>query len=164
MGDTSTDSFSGKTDQPAPVDGTEIVNGKELLERLAMLSPVGMQVYASSCLRRYCDANGFSHAAIDALLAHLDSIAVAGSLPEWECSGALLELNGRGDPVPAGIESALPEGELQRFMTLVEAVVEVGIVDLYGTRTDQPLAFLRKTIAVLEQGEIPLPPLTNASG
>ncbi|VWB04938.1 hypothetical protein BLA23254_00027 [Burkholderia lata] len=129
-----------------------------------MVSPVGMQVYAASCLRRYCDANGISHAAIDALLAHLDAIASAGSLSEWERKGALLELNGRGDPVPAGVESALPDGELQRFMTLVEAVVEVGIVDLYGARTDQPLAFLRKAIAVLEQGGISLPPLTNVPG
>ncbi|WP_174961211.1 MULTISPECIES: hypothetical protein [Burkholderia] len=140
------------------------MNENELLARLAMLSPVDMQVYASSCLRRYCDANGCSHAAIDALLAHLDAIAVARSLPEWARQGALLELNGRGDPVPSGVESALPDGELPRFMALVETVVEVGIVDLYGARTDRPLAFLRNAIAVLEQGGIPLPPLTKVSG
>ncbi|HDR9487016.1 TPA: hypothetical protein QDC20_001844 [Burkholderia aenigmatica] len=140
------------------------MNGNELFARLAMWSPVDLQVYASACLRRYCDANGVSHAAIDALLAHLDAIAVARSLPEWASQGALLELNGRGDPVPPGVESALPDGELPRFMALVEAVVEVGIVDLYGARTDRPLAFLRKTIAVLEQGGIPLPPLTKVSG
>ncbi|NTX49337.1 hypothetical protein HT749_38800 [Burkholderia cepacia] len=142
---------------PARVDGAEIVNGNECLARLAGVSPVAMQVYASSCLRRYCDAKGVSHAAIDALLAHLDAVAGARSLPEWERQGALLELNGRGEPVPVAIESALPDGELQTFAALVEAVVEVGIVDLYGAGTDLPLVFLRKTIAVLEQSGIPLP-------
>ncbi|WP_423367745.1 hypothetical protein [Burkholderia sp. LMG 32019] len=143
---------------PARVDGAEIVNGNECLASLAGSSPVGMQVYASSCLRRYCDAKGVSHVAIDALLAHLDAVAGARSLPEWERKGALLELNGRGDPVPAAIESVLPDGESQTFAALVEAVVEVGIVDLYGANTDLPLAFLRKAIAVLEQSGIPLPP------
>ncbi|WP_218834743.1 hypothetical protein [Burkholderia ubonensis] len=140
-----------------------IMNGHEILAKLAGHSPVAMQRYASSCLRRYCEVKGLSHPAVDALLDHLDSIETARDLAKWERKGALLELNGRGDPIPAGITSALSEDERNAFAVLVESVVEVGIVDLYGAKTDLPLRFLDKTMRILAQNGIPLPAWIESS-
>ncbi|WP_208456085.1 hypothetical protein [Burkholderia ubonensis] len=122
-----------------------------------------MQRYASSCLRRYCEVKGLSHPAVDALLAHLDSIATSRDLAEWERKGALLDLNGRGDPIPADITFALSEEERSAFAELVESVVEVGIVDLYGAKTDLPLRFLDKAMRILERNGIPLPAWIESS-
>ncbi|WP_198432455.1 hypothetical protein [Burkholderia ubonensis] len=143
--------------------GRAVMNGHEILAKLAGHSPAAMQRYASSCLRRYCEVKGLSHPAVDALLAHLDSIATSRDLAEWERKGAWLDLNGRGDPIPADITFALSEAERSAFAELVESVVEVGIVDLYGAKTDLPLRFLDKAMRILERNGIPLPAWIESS-
>ncbi|GLO57799.1 hypothetical protein PPUJ20066_38350 [Pseudomonas putida] len=65
-------------------------------------------------------------------------------MSEWEARGALLELNGRGDPTPKSHKSSLSEFELEELCALVDCVVNVGIIDLYGAKTDLPLKFLEK--------------------
>ncbi|WP_198294261.1 hypothetical protein [Burkholderia ubonensis] len=140
-----------------------IMNGHEILAKLAGHSPAAMQRYASSCLRRYCEVKGLSHPAVDALLAHLDSIATSRDLAEWERKGAWLDLNGRGDPIPADITFALSAEERSAFAELVESVVEVGIVDLYGAKTDLPLRLLDKAMRILERNGIPLPAWIESS-
>ncbi|HGL6716235.1 hypothetical protein NTJ56_02160 [Burkholderia contaminans] len=135
------------------------MNRVELLEKLMRCSSVGKQLYASSCLRRYCEFKGVSHTAIDDLLNHLDSIASSRSLAEWDSRGASLDLNGRGDPMPDGLKDMLSSEDLSEFSNLVDSVVEVGIVDLYGGESDLPLKFLDKTMYILERNGISLPEL-----
>ncbi|WP_232460098.1 hypothetical protein, partial [Burkholderia ubonensis] len=83
------------------------MNRTDLLKKLASCSSEDKQLYASLCLRRYCESKGISHPAIDALLDHLDSMASSRSLAEWDSQGALLDLNGRGDPIPDGAVSRI---------------------------------------------------------
>ncbi len=45
---------------------------------------------------------------------------------------------------------------------MVDSVVEVGIVDLYGEKTALPIKFLDKVMQILERNRLPLPRL-NAS-
>jgi hypothetical protein len=137
------------------------MNRSELLAELANDSPMSKQLYASSCLRYYCEFKGISHYAITNLLNHLDEISTSHNLAEWDARGALLDLNGRGDPIPESLKSALSSEGLNEFATLVDSVVEVGIVDLYGAKTDLPLKFLDKVMQILEKNEIPLPLLAK---
>jgi hypothetical protein len=133
------------------------MNRNELLVKLASCSLESKQLYASSCLRRYCEIKDISHPAVTELLDHLDSILASRNLSVWDARGALLGLNGRGDPIPESLKSALSEEGLNEFAVLVDSVVEVGIIDLYGASTDLPLKFLDKTMQILEQNKIHLP-------
>ncbi|RQQ02771.1 hypothetical protein DF107_35275 [Burkholderia stagnalis] len=137
------------------------MNRDELLVKLAGCSSEDKQLYASSCLRRYCELMGISHPAISELLDHLDSIASGKSLAEWDAKGALLDLNGRGDPIPVSLRSMMSGDDLIEFENLVDSVVEVGIVDLYGAKTNLPLKFLDKAMLVLERRGLPLPELNG---
>lgn len=118
------------------------------------------RLYASSCLRNYCDLLGISHPAISELLNHLDSITSGQSVADWDEKGALLDLNGRGDPIPESLRSMMSGDDLSDFENLVDSVVEVGIVDLYGAKTDLPLKFLAKAMLILEKRGVPLPGLS----
>ncbi|WP_157654507.1 hypothetical protein [Burkholderia ubonensis] len=139
------------------------MNRTDLLKKLASCSSEDKQLYASLCLRRYCESKGISHPAIDALLDHLNSMASSRSLAEWDSQGALLDLNGRGDPIPDGIKDMLSSDDLIEFSNLVDSVVEVGIIDLYGEKTDLPLRFLDKVMCILERNDIYIPELSRGS-
>ncbi|WP_445659103.1 hypothetical protein [Achromobacter sp. NCFB-sbj8-Ac1-l] len=133
------------------------MKNNDLHANLLCLTSRMRQRYAASCLRSYCSAKKISHSSLDDLLSHLDSIAVAEDIPEWEAKGARLALNGRGDPPPETLSEKLKDNERQELIQLVEYVVEVGLVDLYGSTTDAPLTFLEKIVCVLERNHIPLP-------
>ncbi|MGZ2743517.1 hypothetical protein [Burkholderia stagnalis] len=137
------------------------MNRSELLVKLEGCSPEDRQIYASSCLRCYCEFKGISHPAVNELLNHLDSIASRQSVAEWDARGALLDLNGRGDPIPESLKSMLSGEDLNEFANLVDSVVEVGIVDLYGAKTDMPLRFLDKAMCILEENNIHFPVLSG---
>ncbi len=61
--------------------------------------------------------------------------------------------------MPLELESKLDPDDKEDFMVLVDSVVEVGIVDLYGAPTDMPFRFLKKAMDILRKNDIPLPPL-----
>lgn len=129
----------------------------EILGKLSKLSLRERQVYASECLRRYCEIKRISHCSIIELLNHLESITGSESLAKWDAHGAMLPLNGRGDPLPEDLESTLSEFNKQEFVTLVDSVVEVGIIDLYGAQSELPLKFLKKILDILEINNISFP-------
>jgi hypothetical protein len=131
----------------------------EFMTRLAGASIESRQLYASSCLRQYCEFKNILHPAITALLDHLDAIATCKSVAEWNHEGALLELSGRGDSIPKSLQSLVSVDDLSEFSALVDSVVEVGLVDLYGAQTNLPLKFLNKALQVLEKNSIPFPEL-----
>ncbi|WP_175814594.1 hypothetical protein [Burkholderia diffusa] len=134
----------------------------EILNELAGRSLQQRQRYASLCLRRYCEAKKISHSSVDRLLSHLDAVETFASLSAWDAEGACLDLNGRGDPIPHELEVSIPKDERLEFRTMVDSVVEVGIVDLYGEKTALPIKFLDKVMQILERNRLPLPRL-NAS-
>lgn len=130
----------------------------ELLKSLKNCSMQEKQKYACVCVKQYCEENHIEHPSITQLLNHLKSIPNAGhSVIDWNNKGAVLALNGRGDPVPASLEVVLQSYDRKEFMTLIESAVEVGIVDLFGAPSDFPIKFLEKIINILEKNKIRLP-------
>ena len=130
----------------------------ELLRMLENASTSNRQVFGAACLYQYCAAKGIQHcASVVELIGHLKSISASENLPAWEAAGAALQLSGRGDALPAEIESLLSEKDAVEFGMLVECVVEIGIVDMYGASTELPLQFARRTIEILERAEIQVP-------
>lgn len=130
-------------------------------ERLRMLenaSTSNKQLFGAACLYQYCTAKGIQHCAcVVELLAHLKSMPISENLPAWAAAGAALQLSGRGDALPAEIEPLLSGEDADEFGMLVECVVEIGLVDMFGGSTDLPLQFARRTIEMLERAGIQIP-------
>ncbi|AZK61254.1 hypothetical protein D5073_05535 [Pectobacterium versatile] len=121
------------------------------------LSPRELQRYASACLQAYCNAKLIQHPSIGALIAHLNHYPESGSLAEWERKGALLPLNGRGDDIPQDLILSISPQDIETFSYLVDVVVEVGIVDMYGAPTTLPAEFVTKIALILSKNNIDLP-------
>ncbi|MDX5405749.1 MAG: hypothetical protein LPK11_01740 [Chromatiaceae bacterium] len=118
-----------------------------------------MQAYAAICLLIFCNHIRVTNSAITELIKHLLAMSTAKSLPDWEQAGTGIAITGRGDPVPAEVDEAIPENYKDTFNTLVECCVEVGIVDMYGASTEQPKMFLEKCIGVVHNLGLELPPI-----
>lgn len=118
-----------------------------------------MQAYAAICLLIFCNHIRLTNSAITELIKHLLAMSTAKSLPDWEQAGTGIAITGRGDPVPAEVDEAIPENYKDTFNTLVECCVEVGIVDMYGASTEQPKMFLEKCIGVVHNLGLELPPI-----
>ncbi|WP_339483752.1 hypothetical protein [Pseudomonas sp. RL_5y_Pfl2_73] len=129
----------------------------ETLLKFKNLPIQDIQLYGSLCLRAYCEQKKLSHPAISKLLNHLEMMHSSKNLPEWDSKGALLEVNGRGDDIPTDLEDILMQKKATDFTSLVDNVVEIGIVDLYGEKTNLPIQFLERAMAILEKNNIPLP-------
>ncbi|GKW26341.1 hypothetical protein PEC311524_39350 [Pectobacterium carotovorum subsp. carotovorum] len=124
---------------------------------ITALSPRDLQRYASACLQAYCDAKLIRHPSIEALIAHLNDYPESGSLVEWERKGALLPLNGRGDDIPRDLALSIAPQDREAFSALVDGVVEVGIVDMYGAPTTLPAELAVKITLILSKCNIDLP-------
>ncbi|MFK7089517.1 hypothetical protein AAFM71_11960 [Chromobacterium violaceum] len=130
---------------------------KILITKIKNLTSKKKQLYAAKCLSIFCQENSLQHPSIDLLIAHLNSIENVQNIAQWEHEGALLPLNGRGDPIPEELEALLSKNIKSDFLHLVDYTVEVGIVDLYGALSDLPIQFIEKIIIILEKHNITLP-------
>ena len=121
------------------------------------------QTLAAKCLEKYCDNYCIKDDSINKLLEHLYSMEKYNSCDEyynlatWERNGAILELPGRGDPLPKHLEEKIPKEKIQEFNLLVDYTVEVGLCNIYGQQDDKPYEYLIKCINVLEINSIKLP-------
>ncbi|MET3917154.1 hypothetical protein ABID97_003936 [Variovorax sp. OAS795] len=126
------------------------------------LSAIEKQLYGVRCLEAFVQTYEIQHPSVDRLLDHLRSIG-GYSFGRWERAGALLPLNGRGDPAPSDLIEELPEDLRPDFLRLVDSVVEIGMVDAYAVDSISPLRFLLQAVAILEVHEVPLPALDFGS-
>jgi hypothetical protein len=129
----------------------------DTVDDLADLSTREMQAFGALCLQRFSKAKGIKHPYIDELIQHLLSILILNPLDSWEREGAVLELSGRGDPLPDALKTQLGEDVRPDFARLVEFVVEIGFVDLYGATSKRPLHFLLRSLAILDDHGIERP-------
>jgi len=118
------------------------------------LSAIEKQLYGVRCLEAFVRTYEIQHPSVDRLLDHLKSIGEY-SFGRWERAGALLALNGRGDPAPSDLIEELPEDLRPDFLRFVE----IGMVDAYAVDSISPLQFLLQAVAILEVHEVPLPAL-----
>jgi len=116
------------------------------------------QVLAANCFRKYCEKYNLIDDAIDKLLKHLYSMEKYSNeynnLAIWEENGAVLELAGRGDPLPARLEQKIPKNKINEFKKILTYTVEVGLCDMYAAPTDEPYKYLIKCIKILEMNSI----------
>lgn len=118
-----------------------------------------LQLLAAICLVQYCRHFRIECESVRELVCHLCLMSSAENLAEWEQKGTLLDISGRGDTLPESVLSTLPSDRLGQFNELLESVVEVGLVDMYGAVTDQPKSFLLRCFDILRQAKVELPAL-----
>lgn len=121
------------------------------------MTTIQKQVFAAKCFSKYCEEKRIVHHSIDKLIDHLMSIENFENVIEWERKGAQLELCGRGDEIPKSVNSILSSKNKNYFIELLDSVVEVGIVDMYGAETEEPTLFLKKCITILKKNNVPIP-------
>ena len=122
-----------------------------------MLSNREMQCLGAVYLRTYCNVFGITDNSLIELVAHLMRIVAATELSAWEKEGGNLAVPGRGEPLPEYIVNKVPCGRLSELNELIEQVVEIGIVDLFGADTSQPKEFLKRARHILQANQIPVP-------
>lgn len=115
------------------------------------------QVFAAKCFSKYCEEKGIIHQSINELLEHLISIEKFDNIVEWEQKGSQLELVGRGEEIPQNLLNVISLKDKNTFIELLESVIEVGIVDMYGAETENPTIFLNKCVSILQKNKIMIP-------
>lgn len=124
---------------------------------MTQLSNREMQCFGAMCLRRFCRHFGIEHVAIDELTNHLISILVTTDISAWNVKGTGLVITGRGDAVPEFVTAAVPVTRLDAFQGLIEHVVEIGLVDLFGADTGRPHEFFASAQRVLSENGVSIP-------
>ena len=122
-----------------------------------MLTNREMQCLGAAYLQRFCSAHCIEDVSLDELISHLLNIICASDLPAWETEGGRLTLCGRGDPMPEHLSHKLPGEQRNDFGRLIEHVVEIGIVDMYGANTDGPAIHLEEARQILEANDLVAP-------
>ncbi|ASP34868.1 hypothetical protein CHH27_17830 [Labrenzia sp. VG12] len=125
--------------------------------KIAMLDRRRKQAYAALCLHAFCKERDINDPAAQQLITHLLRVLTSANLPEWESAGAVLEVTGRGDPLPTALVERHSDNDLTDFQHLADLCVEVGLVDMYGDCTDQPDQCLSACLSFLETRAIPAP-------
>jgi hypothetical protein len=116
-----------------------------------------MQAYGVACLVKFCAVKKITSPYLSELLEHLLNLLTCADLTAWEAGGSRLALAGRGDPLPEDLSREISPDNLEPFRRLVEHVVEIGLVDMYGAETSQPLQFLNRTQEILRSTGISPP-------
>ncbi|WP_110955879.1 hypothetical protein [Anaerosinus massiliensis] len=132
-----------------------------MIDLLQSMSIRKKQAYAALCLANFCAEKRIVHESIKELIEHLLSILIEKNLVKWESAGCSLEISGRGDPLPDHIKMIVPSEIYGVFNHLVESVVEVGIVDMYGAISDEPLKFLLESIKIVQSSGVQIPDVNN---
>lgn len=115
------------------------------------------QAYAALCLAKFCGEKGLYHQDIKKLIEYLLSLLIKENIVSWEQEGSGLSLSGRGDPIPNDLQNMIGDNNQEVFHNLVESVVEVGLSDMYGNFTQDPLKYTLKCIKILEENRV-IPP------
>lgn len=147
--------FLGRCHRNLPLSGTgyPIVN-------LSDLSTRALQFIGGGLFSRYCDVIGVRHAAIDELIAYIDSIAQSHDLYLWGENLCLLDVHGLGDLPPPEIASELPYEIGGEFHRAVESLVEIYMADHMGAVTDNPQRFTRELLTIVSKHGVSLPDLS----
>lgn len=132
-----------------------------MIDLLQHISIRKKQAYAALCLASFCTKKQIFHQGIKELIEHLLSILIKENLVKWENEGCNLEITGRGDPLPDSLKAILPEDIYHFLNHLIECVVEVGIVDMYGSLSDKPLVFLLESIKIIKASGVEIPDIND---
>jgi hypothetical protein len=128
------------------------------------LSTRELQACAALGIAAYAAHHRLYDARVEALLTHLITFLTEVDLPEWERRGAVLELSGRGDPVPPDLIAHLSVDARGAFSRAVDDAVEVGIGNLYGASTEDPWVHFDGLAKALTAAGVTAPPVPPMFG
>lgn len=128
--------------------------------QFCMNSPkyIPLQVKGAHCLEAFCRHYDIHHDDVEQLITHLLSIATTDNQPAWDQAGRVLPLNCRGDPRPGDLDEAMPEWVCADFHRLVDATIEIGLVDLNGVSIYPPLECYEACKRLIKKHHVPTPP------
>lgn len=112
------------------------------------------QAVGALALLRFCEEYSIHYKGIKELIDHLFQILISDDLPNWEAEGLKLEIIGRGEPLPKKLDSILNLKIVEDFYRLIDNVIEIGIIDLYGANTNAPYDYMCKTLDILAKHNI----------
>lgn len=115
-----------------------------------------MQTIGTLCLLEFCKKYSISHHSLEELHSHLLSILKTEQLPIWDENGLNIEITGRGDELPDSLIELIPEELKEDFYELIDSVIEIGVVNLYGQINDLPFIFLTKSLSIINKHNIHL--------
>ena len=119
-----------------------------------------MQAYSALCLWKFCFSMQINNENLNKLIMHLLTILTTNNLLEWERLGGELSVTGRGDPLPQELVKNIHDNIKVDLMKLIDSCVEVGIVDMFGEESEQPLFFLNECKKILDKYALESPPLS----
>lgn len=112
------------------------------------------QILGAFAVKYFSDNYNIRDKSINELLMHLLNLGIAKDLAKWDEEGLNISITGRGDELPEKLIKKIPENIYNDFYELIDLVIEIGIVDLYGDDTDLPFKFLNQSIDILEKHNI----------
>lgn len=112
------------------------------------------QAIGALCILFFCKKYMIKHKGLFELNNHLLNLLVNKDIISWNNEGVKLEIVGRGEPFPESLNKMLSNDIKDVFYNLIDNVVEIGIVDLFGDFTDEPNYFLGNALKILKQQKI----------
>lgn len=112
------------------------------------------QALGALCILSFCKECNIKYIGVSELCNHLLSLLITENLMNWNNNGLTLNIIGRGEPFPEELNTILPYHLKDVFYDLVDNVIEIGIVDLFGEFTDYPNKFLTKALNIVKEQKI----------
>ena len=129
---------------------------ENILEQIRHLTTEEKVLYATECVRLYCQRFCISHEQIDALLEHMAAI-LSMDLIEWDDQFDYLEFSGDLEPLPPALNTIIPVHLQEEFQKLVLYATDVGRRDMYGAKSEHPFKHILIIIDILQNHHIKLP-------
>ncbi|WP_420552090.1 hypothetical protein [Tenacibaculum aiptasiae] len=124
------------------------------LNWISKLNKREKQAIGALAVKLFCDKYFIEDHKITELLNHLLLLLKSSNLMEWEEKGFEIAITGRGDELPNDLINKIPKELFKDFYKLIDRVIEIGIVDLYGDDTEFPDKFLISSINILKSHNI----------
>lgn len=106
------------------------------------------------CILCFCKQNNIKYFGVLELSNHLLNLLINEDLANWNDNGLNLKIIGRGEPFPEELNTLLPHNIKDIFYNLIDNVIEIGLIDLFGELTDYPNIFLSNALDILKEQKI----------
>lgn len=107
------------------------------------------QIIGAISILFFCEKYSIYHKSIGELVEHLFEILISENLPQWDQDGLKIDIIGRGELLPEKLDEIIKPELKNDFSKLIEFVIEIGIVDLFGANTNYPSLFLKNALEIL---------------
>ncbi|MCX6952388.1 MAG: hypothetical protein NTV51_09515 [Verrucomicrobia bacterium] len=113
---------------------------------VAHFSIRSQQAIGAALVEKFCFDYCISSPAVSVFVDQLWKVAIAKDLPAWETEGALIEITGRGDPLPEELVAQLGGEISAKLMLICDSATEISLSQMYGAyQPDESFRFLSRT-------------------